>query len=305
MQVLLGCTPVESERGHDFPTQCLKRAVAMLTRGPGWIDPETNRLELMQHDRRAPSFRVFGSGEDPAVVVPGGPLLDGQYLGDLGGVSAHRALAVLHLPRIPASEVPRLIEAARDELGLRAVDLVAHSAGTSAALCYLAEFPQHVRRLVLISPAVSAAGVEADPEGMSTVLDSRKEEPGMEAAINASKADPDSLEAQRLSFGSWGDTQKQLARASLVDRSQRLSTYYADPRPDPASLQAAARAFAGPVTIVRGEADLHPTKRQAETLASFFPRAEVVAVPGAGHYPWLDNPRVTDVLLGALGPVGT
>ncbi|QIK72056.1 alpha/beta hydrolase [Propioniciclava coleopterorum] len=175
----------------------------------------------MQHDRRAPSFRVLGSGEDPAVVVPGGPLLDGQYLGDLGGVSAHRALAVLHLPRIPASEVPRLIEAARDELGLRAVDLVAHSAGTSAALCYLAEFPQHVRRLVLISLAVSAAGVEADPEGMSTVLDSRKEEPGTDAAINASKADPDSLEAQRLSFGSWGDTLARPRRRRLSRRPRR------------------------------------------------------------------------------------
>ncbi|MGO0576102.1 alpha/beta hydrolase [Ornithinimicrobium panacihumi] len=248
-------------------------------------------------------YRLLGQGEDPALVVPGGPLLDGRYLGDLGGLSAHRALAVLELPRVAVSEVAVLIEAARDELGLTTLDLVAHSAGAAAALCYLTRHPQRVRRLVLVTPAVGAAGIEADPEGIAAVLGGRKDEPGITEAVAARAADPTSLEAQRLWFGAWGSAQDQLARDSLVDRSQRLSTYYADPLPDPVSLQAAAEAFVGPVTVVRGEVDLHPTRRQAEALASLFDRAEVVTLPKAGHYPWLDDPRAfIDVVLAALGP---
>lgn len=94
------------------------------------------RLRFMQQERRTPSYRVFGSGTDPVVVVPGGPLLDGTYLGDLGGLSARRALAVPELPRVRVSQVAGLIEAVRKDIDLETVDVVAHSAGAPAALFY-------------------------------------------------------------------------------------------------------------------------------------------------------------------------
>jgi pimeloyl-ACP methyl ester carboxylesterase len=43
------------------------------------------------HDGTALAFRVFGDG-DPVVCLPGGPMQDSVYLGELGGLSSHRRL---------------------------------------------------------------------------------------------------------------------------------------------------------------------------------------------------------------------
>jgi pimeloyl-ACP methyl ester carboxylesterase len=44
-----------------------------------------------------------------------------------------------------------------------------------------------------------------------------------------------------------------------------------------------------PVLVYAGELDLTPTPRLAE-LAALFPRGQLVVQPGAGHFPWLDDP---------------
>lgn len=247
------------------------------------------------------AYRILGEGAEPALILAGGPLLDSQYLDDLGGLSQHRALAVPDLPRVRVDEVLPVVEAVREDTGQGRVDLIAHSAGASAAMCYVAARPHQVRRLVLITPGVSLVGVAPDEEGVESVLASRRDEPGFAAAIEARHHDPTSLEAQRVSFGAWGTAQRRLAEASLVDRLDRLQVYYSEPRPQPARLQAAARAFDRPVTIVRGEVDVHPTRRQAEELAELFPKARVVSMAGSAHYPWLDNPeKFVDVVLDGL-----
>lgn len=236
------------------------------------------------------TYRVLGAGAEPALVVAGGPLLDPEYLGDLGGLTSERALAVPHLPRLPLSEIVPVLESVREDLALESVDVVAHSAGASAALLYLAQWPDRVRRLVLITPAVRAVGIGPDEQGVEAVLAARRREPGLPEAITAWKQDPGSLKAQRVFFGAWGEAQCRLAQASIVERADRLAIYYADPRPEPAVLRQGAATFNRPVTIVRGEVDLHPTRRQAEDLAALFPQVDVVAVAGGGHYPWLDSP---------------
>lgn len=83
------------------------------------------------------AYRVEGSG-DPVVCVPGGPV-GSAYLGDLGGLSAHRRLIALDLRGTGGSAVPedtssyrcdRLvedIEALRGHLGAARIDLLAHS----------------------------------------------------------------------------------------------------------------------------------------------------------------------------------
>jgi hypothetical protein len=48
------------------------------------------------HDGTLLSYRATGEG-DPDVCLPGGPMQDSSYLGDLGGVSGHRRLVVLEL----------------------------------------------------------------------------------------------------------------------------------------------------------------------------------------------------------------
>ncbi|WP_374005082.1 alpha/beta fold hydrolase [Streptomyces ipomoeae] len=95
------------------------------------------------HDGTKLAYHVFGDGP-PVVCLPGGPT-DSAYLGDLGGLSAHRQLIRLDLRGTGQSATPedtasyrcdRLVddvEALREHLGLDRMDLLAHCAGTNLA----------------------------------------------------------------------------------------------------------------------------------------------------------------------------
>lgn len=92
-------------------------------------------------DQTLLSYRTVGAGE-PLICLPGGPMQDSVYLGDLGGLSAHRELVLLDLrgtgqsaaPADPASyRCDRQVddvEALRAQLGRDRLDLLAHSDGT-------------------------------------------------------------------------------------------------------------------------------------------------------------------------------
>ena len=54
--------------------------------------------------------------------------------------------------------------------------------------------------------------------------------------------------------------------------------------------RAALGAFAPPVLVLAGEVDVNTPPRIAAELAAIFPDARLVVQPGAGHYPWLDDP---------------
>lgn len=247
----------------------------------------------MSDDPLAPvevPYRVLGESDSPALVVPGGPLLDPEYLSDLGGLASQRALVVPTLPHLRVEEVLPTLESVLDALGLDQVDVLAHSAGAAAAFCALTAWPQRIRRLTLVTPAVSAVGIAPDPDGVAELLERRREESGFAEALEAQERDWLSPAAQRVSFGLWGPEQQKLAEVSVRQRQERMQIYYAEPRPDHAVLQAAARSFTGPVTVLHGELDVHPTGHQSEQLAALFPSGELVTLAGAGHYPWLDAP---------------
>jgi len=102
------------------------------------------------------SFHVSGEGA-PVICVPGGPMQDSVYLGDLGGLTARRRLVLLDLRATGRSAVPeddssyrcdRLVddvEALREHLGLDRIDLLAHSAGANVAARCVERNPRHVR----------------------------------------------------------------------------------------------------------------------------------------------------------------
>lgn len=104
--------------------------------------------------------RSTGDGE-PLVCLPGGPMHEASYLGDLGGLSARRRLLLLDLRGTGASSVPvdptsdRLVgdvEALRVHLWLEQLHLLAHSAGADLAVLYATRHPERVRTLVLVTP---------------------------------------------------------------------------------------------------------------------------------------------------------
>lgn len=44
------------------------------------------------------------------------------------------------------------------------------------------------------------------------------------------------------------------------------------------------------VLVLAGGLDLSPSERIAAEYASLFPDPKLVVQPGAGHYPWVDDP---------------
>lgn len=253
------------------------------------------RLLLAPEDMReagGTTYRILGEGvgsADPVLVLPGGPLLDSHYLGDLGGLTARRPVAAVDLPRLRVEDLVAVLEAVRAQLGLDRPTVLAHSAAAPLALAYLAAHPDRVQHLILLCPAVGALGIADDPEGRAVVQRRRAQDQGYAQALAAAQEEPHSVLAQRVSYGAWSDHHAQLALTTLWDRQERRDAYYAEPGPDTEQLRAAARSFSGPVTILYGSDDLHPTARQAHQLGELFPDAQVCGLAGAGHFPWLDD----------------
>ncbi|OLZ65893.1 alpha/beta hydrolase, partial [Streptomyces amritsarensis] len=116
------------------------------------------------------AYRTLGEGP-PLVCLPGGAMRASRYLGDLGGLAAHRTLILLDLRGTGDSAVPEDestyradrqvadVEALRVHLDLERMDLLAHSAAGSLALLYAAAHPQRLGRTVLVTPNAWALGL--------------------------------------------------------------------------------------------------------------------------------------------------
>jgi pimeloyl-ACP methyl ester carboxylesterase len=56
------------------------------------------------------------------------------------------------------------------------------------------------------------------------------------------------------------------------------------------------------VLVLAGEVDLNSPPPATARVAALFPHAELVVQPGAGHFPWLDDPArfaaTTEAFLG-------
>ncbi|WP_307618944.1 alpha/beta fold hydrolase [Streptomyces sp. V3I7] len=269
------------------------------------------------------AYHVRGEGE-PLVVLPGGAMRASVYLGDLGGLTAHRRLILLDLRGTGDSETPadpatyrcdRLVddvEMLRAHIGLDHMDLLAHSAAGSLAMLYAARHPERVRRLALITANPSALGLRATPEERLAAARLRAGEPWFEKAFPALEAwlagegDFDPAMAPFF-YGRWND--EAAAHDEAADEQtndEAAEIYSAAGAFTPDATRAALARLTAPVLVLAGGLDGSPGPDLARRTADAFPNAECVVQPGAGHYPWLDDPqwfteRVT-AFLGA-GPV--
>ncbi|MGN9789899.1 alpha/beta fold hydrolase [Streptomyces sp. OZ13] len=260
------------------------------------------------HDGTRLSYRVSGDGA-PLICVPGGPMRDSTYLGDLGGLSAHRRLIMLDLRGTGRSEVPqdassyrcdRLVddlEALRKHLGLDRADLLGHSAGTNLAALYAAALPERVGRLALITPSVMALGVTVTAETRRETALLRKDEPWFPTAfaaleeVFAGKADDDAQRAVAPFFyGRWDEAARAHRAAEDEQRNDASAAAFgADGAYDPEATRAALARLTSPVLVLAGEVDLNSPPPAMSEVAGLFPQAELVVQPGAGHFPWLDD----------------
>ncbi|KUL47149.1 alpha/beta fold hydrolase [Streptomyces regalis] len=252
------------------------------------------------------AYHLRGEGE-PLVVLPGGPMQASAYLGDLGGLAAHRQLVLLDLRGTGDSAMPADsatyrcdhlvddVEMLRDHMGLAHMDLLAHSAGGSLAMLYAARYPQRVSRLALVTATPWALGMPPTAEDRLTAARSREGEPWFAEAFPAFEAwlkgtgDFGPVLAPFF-YGRWDDAaQEHYARGDDQFNDEAGDIYGSEGAYDPPATRTALSRLAAPVLVLAGELDGSPRPETARRTAEVFPNAEVAVQPGAGHYPWLDD----------------
>ena len=259
-------------------------------------------------DRTELAYRVCGEGR-PVVCLPGGPMQDSEYLGELGGLSARRQLLMLDprgtgrsaTPADPTSyRCDRLVddvEALREHLGLDRMDLLAHSAGANLALLYAARHPQRVGKLVLVTPSTFAVGISATGESRLETARLRHDEPWFDPAYAALKAivagdatDGSWTAIQPFFHGRWdAAAQDHQAAQEGHQNDEAAAAFGAEGAYNPAATRAQLATVTAPVLLIAGEVDLNSIPGVVAELADLFPNAELVVQPGAGHFPWVDD----------------
>jgi len=252
------------------------------------------------------------AGEGRALLcVPGGPMQASAYLGDLGGLSAHRSLVLLDLRGTGESAIPADptsyrcdwlvddVEAVRGHLGLDRIDLLGHSAGAALALLYAARHPDRIGRLALLNPSPRAVGLEITDAARRQVAELRRGEawfPDAFAALeriwsgDATAADWTAIAP--FTYGRWdAAAQAHLAQEANQKNAEAAAVYYSAGALDPQATRTSLARLGAPVLVVAGEYDVALPPKCAAEYAGLFPQAELAVQPGGGHFPWLDDPQ--------------
>ncbi|ATW51453.1 alpha/beta fold hydrolase [Streptomyces peucetius] len=267
------------------------------------------------HTFSAPDGTVLAchvsGGGTPLICLPGGPMRAFAYFGDLGGLAAagHRVVGMdlrgtgaSGAPADPASyRCDRLVddvEALRVHLGLDRMRLLGHSAGAELATLYTARYPKRVRELMLVTPATRAVGARVTAEDRLETARLRQDEEWFPTAYEALKAitedratDADWEAVAPFTHGRW-DAAARAHRAAGVEQRNReaAAVYDAEGAFTPAATRDALAAFEGRTLLLAAEFDVAAPPRTVVASAEAFPRAETVVLPGAGHFPWHDDP---------------
>jgi pimeloyl-ACP methyl ester carboxylesterase len=261
----------------------------------------------VSYDGAELAYQELGSGA-PLLVIPGGPARDAAYLGDLLGLATatQRELVVPDLRGTGASQpdtdptshradrIAADVAMLADHLRLAPVDVLAHSAGANVALLIAERRPDLVSRLVLVTPGTRAVGLDPDDTDWDAALELRAKETwydDLRAALEAEDPTPEQqVESEALFYGRWDDGARAHAASDPLQRNVAATGWFHDGAYEPESTRERLADLAAPVRIIRGELDPWPNARGGEELAALFPDATVTALPGAGHFPWVDDP---------------
>lgn len=272
---------------------------------------------LVAPDGTRLAYTELGQGP-PLLCLPGGPGRASAYLEELGGLSAERTLVRLDTRATGHSEVPadpsslrfdRLaadVEALREHLSLEQVDVLGHSAGCLVAQAWAAAHPERVHSLVLVTPTDRLQdGQRAD---VAAIRQGRRGEDWYAGAAEAQAALADAPPAQQQAlvratrpffYGRWDERTQ--AHAATADRqsSKRAELGFGAGIEDVdlAGMLAVLADLDVPVLVLGGERDALTGVASVALVAGSFPRAQTVVLPGAGHFPWVDEPEAFRVVV--------
>jgi len=254
-------------------------------------------------------YREAAGPERPLVCLPGGPARDPDYLGDLGGLDQHARLVLLELRGSGGSAVPadpatyrcdRMVEdveALRAHLGLDQLDLLGHSAGGDLALLYAARYPERIRRLILVAPALHSVGLTATDDELFASMERRSAEPwfadakaAVQAAFSGDASTETLIRYLPFFYGRWDSEARAHAESGASQRAPAVAAgFHADGAYDPEQTKAQLAKLTAPVLLLAGELDLGPTPERAAEAVALFPAGELAVQPGAAHILWLHD----------------
>jgi pimeloyl-ACP methyl ester carboxylesterase len=247
------------------------------------------------------TLAYHGEGPDPLICLPGGPMQASSYLGGLplGNVLRLDLRGTGESAEADDYRVDRQVddvEALRRHLGLDVISLLGHSAGGTLAILYATRFPRHVKELVLITPSPRVAGIDVTDADRREIAEQRHAEPWFEQAyaafqqIWAGNFTPEAFKGiTPFLHGRWDAQARQLDDHPRNDDAAR--GYYAEGAFDPEQVREQIKSLDVPTLLLAGELDVSLPPKRAQEYADLFPRAQLVVQPGAGHYPWLDDPE--------------
>jgi len=243
----------------------------------------------------------LGSAEGrPALVIPGGPCRPPEYLTDFAGIGDLHPLVVLHPRGTPRSgDLSRGwwtdaddVVAAIDALGLDAVDIIGHSAGTRLSLAVATRFPDRVRSLALVTPpATWLTGTAHDGDGLVALRDDPEGVAGYASILDDEPETQDAFEAAihrqaPASYAHWTaaeQTHASIGRMSLAAAEAWFGDIPAD------AVELIRTASLPPTLVVGGDVDLLTGRRPVEEYAATL-GARLAMISDCGHYPWVEKP---------------
>lgn len=242
-----------------------------------------------------------------AILVHGNPGSSHDWRGVLAAVGEHTRALAMDMPGFGQADKPRdfdhtvqgyatHLEAARVQLGVEQVHLVLHDFGGPWGLAWAALHPERVASVTLVNtgvlqdyrwhwlarlwqtPRLGEAFMALDPPRrlFRALLDHGY----------AARASPPRLPRAFLDHMAH-DFDADTRHAVL--RLYRASAHLTDRAPE---LVAALRSIDCPALVIWGARDHYIGAEQALRQRAAFPRAEVVVLPGSGHWPMVDDPDV-------------
>ena len=252
-------------------------------------------------------YRDCGHG-DPVLIIPGGPGLDANYVSGLAlAITRLGYRAIVIEPRGTGASRAALgdgnnltvtgsvadVDAVRAAAGADRLVILGHSFGGAVAQAYAAGHPDHVAALILmdsVGPDMKPGGPPLDGWRRRLTADDL-------TRYDSDRARGDRIGAMKIKFrASFYHAARGMAFVDLLSDDQihldvaRLSaSYERDYRIAPS----AAAPFK--VTILAGEIDW--IRGSEPGLRTAYPKARLLVIPQAGHFPWADAPAATRRIL--------
>jgi proline iminopeptidase len=206
------------------------------------------------------------------------------------------------------------LELLRRELGLEQMTLVGHSMGAILASAYASRYPARIERLVLVSPAYLKDPIPESEKALQhqgyLALQAFLERPAVSREIQAFRLDrrepplSSQEETARFRIGFAARMLADISRWRQLEGGRALFKGHVGAlttRSYPAGgwdyiAEFGQRAY--PVGIIVGDRDfLDMGAPLLSAWARAVPRLELSVLPGAGHFPWIDQPEAFAALL--------